>query len=126
MKKIIISLIILITSISTVKANTISSIDMDIYVDIEGTATITETWIARVNNGTEGYHPYFNIGNSKITLLEASMDNREYSVLEDWKENSNLSGKAYKAGLYYPDSNEAIMLLGTVCTLLLYSLTASL
>ena len=105
MKKIFL-ILLLIISIRVVKANTISSIDMDIYVDIEGTATVTETWIADVSSGTEGWHPYFNLGNSNITLLEASMDNIKYTVLDDWNVSSSLKEKAYKAGLYYPDSNE--------------------
>lgn len=112
MKKILLTLILFIASISLVKANTISSIDMDIYVDIEGTATVTETWKANVKQGTEGWHPYFNLGNSKITLLEASMDDRPFTILEDWIENSSLSGKAYKAGLYYPESNEVDICFG--------------
>ena len=112
MKKVLIAIILFIASISLVKANTISSIDMDIYVDIEGTATVTETWKANVSNGTEGWHPYFNLGNSKITLVEASMDGKAYTILDNWNENSNLSGKAYKAGLYYPESNEVDICFG--------------
>lgn len=112
MKKIILSIFLFITSIGVVKANTISNIDMDIYVDIEGTATVTETWTAKVNSGTEGYHPYFNLGNSNITLLEASMDNIKYTVLDDWNVSSSLKEKAYKAGIYYSDSNEVDICFG--------------
>lgn len=112
MKKILITIILFITSVSIVKANTISNIDMDIYVDIEGTATVTETWKASVDKGTEGWHPYFNIGNSNITLIEASMDNKPYTILDDWNESGSLSGKAYKAGLYYPESNEVDICFG--------------
>ena len=112
MKKILITFILFITSISFVKANSISSIDMDIYVDIEGTATVTETWKANVREGTEGWHPYFNLGNSNITLLEASMDGKPFTILDDWNEDSSLSGKAYKAGLYYPESNEVDICFG--------------
>ena len=112
MKKILITVVLFITSISLAKANTISNIDMDIYVDIEGTATVTETWKASVSQGTEGWHPYFNIGNSNITLVEASMDDKPFTILDDWNENSSLSGKAYKAGLYYPESNEVDICFG--------------
>ena len=112
MKKVLITFILFITSISFVKANSISSIDMDIYVDIEGTATVTETWKANVREGTEGWHPYFNLGNSNITLLEASMDGKPFTILDDWNEDSSLSGKAYKAGLYYPESNEVDICFG--------------
>ena len=112
MKKLLTILAVFLISMSIVKVNTISNIDMDIYVDIEGTATVTETWKANVREGTEGWHPYFNIGNSNITLIEASMDDKQYTILDDWNENSSLSDKAYKAGLYYPESNEVDICFG--------------
>ena len=37
-----------------VKANSISKINMDIYLDDNGTAHVTETWSANLNQGTEG------------------------------------------------------------------------
>ena len=43
MKRIIFTLMLLIPSI--VLANSISNIDMDIYVDNSGTAHITEEWV---------------------------------------------------------------------------------
>ena len=59
---------LLIISISKqVQANSIQSISMDIYVDTNGDAKVTETWNCNVNQGTEVYHPYYNLGNSKIT-----------------------------------------------------------
>ena len=39
---------------------------MDIHIDNEGTATITEVWKCKVSEGTEVYHPYYSLGNSKI------------------------------------------------------------
>lgn len=83
-----------------VSANSISSINMDIYVDKDGTATITETWDAYTNQGTEAYHPYFNIGNSNIEVLSANMDGHEYTVDSYWDVNRSLSEKAYKTGIY--------------------------
>lgn len=83
-----------------VHANSISNISMDIYVDKDGNATVTETWDAYVNQGTEGYHPYFNIGNSTIELLSASMDGEEYTVSDYWNINWSLDEKSHKAGIY--------------------------
>ena len=83
-----------------VSANSISDIKMDIYVDKDGTATITETWNAYVSQGTEGYHPYFNIGNSDIELISAKMDGQSYEISDYWNVNSSLSEKAFKAGIY--------------------------
>lgn len=83
-----------------VNANTINKINMDIYVDNNGDATITETWDAYVNQGTEAYHPYFNIGNSSIEVISASMDGVEYTIEEFWNVNRSLSEKKFKAGVY--------------------------
>ena len=68
MKKFIFCLILLFTPLIFIKANSISSINMDIFIDDNGDASVIETWDAYVNSGTEGYHPYFNIGNSKIIM----------------------------------------------------------
>ncbi len=98
-KKIVLFLLLLIPFV-TVRANTISNINMDIYVDKNGDATITETWVADTNQGTEGYHPYYNLGNSTIELISASMDGKPYTILDHWNIDWNLSSKAYKAGIY--------------------------
>lgn len=100
MKKIIFSLMLLFVPFMMVSANTISNIEMDVYIDQNGDAIITETWDAYVNQGTEGYHPYFNVGNSSITMLSASMDGKEYNIINSWNINASLSNKAYKAGIY--------------------------
>ena len=84
----------------SVKANDISSIDMDIVLDKLGTATITETWNADVSQGTEGWHPYYNLGKSTMKVISASMDGTAYQIKDYWNEDASLSEKAYKAGIY--------------------------
>ena len=98
-KKIILLLLLFIPFIK-VNANSISKITMDIYVDMDGNATITETWDAYTNQGTEGYHPYYNLGNSTIEMISASMDGEPYTIDYDWDINKSLTEKAYKAGIY--------------------------
>ena len=112
MRKIFFTFILLFTSVMVVNANGVSKIDMDIYVDNEGIATVTETWDATVTQGTEGWHPYYNLGKSEIYDVKAWMDNQEYTTVSDWNENSSLSDKAYKAGLYYVDSDEVDVVFG--------------
>ena len=112
MKKILLIIILLFTSIMCVDATSISKIDMDIYVDNNGTATVTETWDANVTQGTEGWHPYYNLGKSEIYDVKAWMDNHEYETVDYWNEDAGLSGKAYKAGLYSPKSNEIDVVFG--------------
>ena len=112
MKKIFLSFILFFSALMVVDANTISKINMDIYVDNNGNATVTETWNATVTDGTEGWHPYYNIGSSEISVVRARMDGHEFTILDDWNEHSSLSEKAYKAGVYYPESNEVDVVFG--------------
>ena len=104
-KKIILLLLLLIPFVK-VNANSISKISMDIYVDKDGTATITETWDAYVTQGTEGYHPYYNYGVSDFEVISASMDGKAYTVESYWDINRGLSEKAYKAGVYRTYNSE--------------------
>ena len=100
--KILIMLLIFIAVIgikNTVQANSISSISMDIFIDNNGNANVTEIWKCSTNQGTESYHPYDNLGNSKITNLTVSDKNQIYTTLESWDTSGTLSSKAYKCGI---------------------------
>ena len=66
----------------SVQANSISKISMDIYIDKNGDASVTETWTCSTDSGTEVYHPYYNLGNSKITNLRVSEGTREYTRIK--------------------------------------------
>ena len=112
MKKILLIIIMLFSSLMVVDASSISLINMDIHVDNDGTATVTETWNATVTEGTEGWHPYYNLGMSEIYDVKAKMDGYEFTTVDSWNENSSLSDKSYKAGLYYPENNEVDIVFG--------------
>ena len=81
------------------QANSISKISMDIYLNNNGDATVTEVWNCSVNLGTEVYHPYYNLGNSEITNLTVSDESTEYTTLSSWDTSGTLSSKAYKCGI---------------------------
>lgn len=83
----------------TVQADSINNISMDIYIDNSGNAQITENWDCYVNSGTEIYHPYYNIGNSKITNLSVSEGTKKYTTLSSWNTSGSLDSKAYKCGI---------------------------
>ena len=111
-KLLIISLIFILVGTFSVSASSISTIDMDITLDENGTATVVETWKATVNEGTEGWHPYYNLGESSIRVVSASMDGKSFTVEDHWQESASLSGKAYKAGIYNASSNEKDVVFG--------------
>lgn len=82
-----------------VKANSISSIDMEIYLDKNGTAHVTETWVARLDQGTEGYKPYYNLGNAKFTNFSVSEKDKKYKFVNNWNTSGSFNDKAYKNGI---------------------------
>lgn len=81
-------------------ANTVNKIDMDVYIDNYGNASITEVWNASLTKGTEGYRAYTKLGNSSISNFSVSDDSgRTYETLSNWKTSSSFNDKAYKCGI---------------------------
>lgn len=102
MKKYLLFILILfIIPIYGVKATSISNIDMNIFIDKDGSAKVTETWTANVTDGTEGYHPYYNLGNATITDLSVTMDGKQFETISTWNVNNTFNEKANKAGFYH-------------------------
>lgn len=85
--------------IGNVNANTLNSVKMDIFVDDNGDANVTEIWDYTVNSGTENYHSFKNIGNSEFTNLRVSDENTNYTFLSSWNINASFDDKAYKCGI---------------------------
>ena len=106
-KYIIFSIILFVCSISVVSAsNKLNKISMDIYVDDNGNAHITEVWNAKLSEGTEGYHPYYNLGNSYISDYSVTDDSgTTYTYKEKWNIKDSFDSKKYKNGIY-EDGNE--------------------
>ena len=99
-KNIIFTLILSFIFILPVKANSIKSIDMDIYLDSDGTAHIKEVWKASLTQGTEGYKPYSDLGISKVTNFSVTDDlGNTYETLDKWNTSASFNTKAYKCGI---------------------------
>ena len=83
-----------------VNANSISKINMDVYIDKHGNAEIKETWNAYLTEGTEGYKSFKNLGNHEITDFSVTDDNGiKYETLPYWYSNNSFDKKAYKSGI---------------------------
>ena len=91
--------IILILMCSVVQANEMRSIDMNVFIDENGNANVTETWQYYSDSGTECYHSYKNLGNSKIKNLIVSDDVMTYEILDGWDVNGSFDDKKYKCGV---------------------------
>lgn len=87
----------------TVKANSISNIDMSIYVDNNGAGHVTEVWNTSYSSDTELYKSFTNLGDMKISNFKVSDLTSEYTYLDDWDINESFDYKAYKNGYNYTD-----------------------
>lgn len=102
-KKIFLRLLVFISLCifsTKVSANTINSIEMDVYIDLNGNAQITEIWNTYLNEGTEGYRPYTKLGNSTISNFSVTDETGIiYENLSNWNTSASFYEKAYKSGI---------------------------
>lgn len=93
MKKILFLIFIFFLSINITQAkNHIYNIDISVYLDEEGNASITEVWKVKGSDGTEWYKVLGNLGNSKISDFKVSMDGNPL-IYKNWNVNESLSAK---------------------------------
>ena len=93
MKKIIYGIFIFLISSTLVHASdNIYNIDMDIYLDEQGNANITEVWDVKGNDGSEWYKGYTNMGYIDLANFTVSMDGKELTK-KAWNVKENLSQK---------------------------------
>lgn len=98
MKKNIIIFLILLLIPFGVKADTIYNLDMDIYIDKYGTASITETWDVKADSGSEWYKSMYNLGNSRISNYLVRMDGN-LLIQKEWDINENIDEKSGYYGI---------------------------
>lgn len=107
MKKIslfICAIIIFFFCISFAHANEINNIDIEVYIDMNGNASVKEIWTTYLNEGSEGYRLYDLMGDAKISNFRVIDDTgREYDNLEQWSTSYSFTMKAYKSSINYTD-----------------------
>ncbi len=100
MKKLLLFVCMLLLFPLSVKADHIYSIDMNITLDENGNATITEKWDAKADSGSEWYKTMYNLGNQQLTDFTVKMDDKDL-VRKDWNVNESLSQKSGYYGINY-------------------------
>ena len=107
MKKIKYLLVFLILIIFplTVKAISIDSVDIDVYIDSNGNANVKEIWNNPIPTGsdTEFYKAYDNLGEMKVTNFTVSYNNKTFDYTDNWDIHQSFDYKSNKNGLYYED-----------------------
>ena len=94
-----------------VKANTIYSIDVDVYIDEFANANITEKWHVKGTNGTEWFHVLRDIGESEVSNFTVAMDG-EPLTYKYWDINESLRQKAGYYGINYPSNGDIELCFG--------------
>lgn len=89
--------------IPQVKANSIKNINMDVFVEKNGDASVTETWKTTSNEGTEIYRGYAAKSYSISNFTVSDDLERNYEFLSDWDTSGSFNDKAYKNGINYTD-----------------------
>ena len=71
-------------------ADEVHDFDMDIYINSNGDAYVTEVWDATSDMGSEFYHSYYNYDGSDFSDFSVSMDNKQYTFIDDWDVDGSL------------------------------------
>ena len=105
MKKLLLFFIALfIFSFTNVYANEIERIDVEVNITKDAVAEITETWHVKGSDGTEWYHPFRDLGNSKITDYKVTMDGKPLEY-KRWNIDESLQKKAGFYGINYTSTD---------------------
>ncbi len=104
MKKYIYDIILFISFflfIDVVSANTLNNVDIDMVLDENGNAHVTEKWYMTLSESddTEIYKKEYNLGNSTITNFSVSDENTLYTENKSWDIYGNFDSKKYKYGI---------------------------
>ena len=73
---------------------------MDVYVNSDGSASVTEKWDTSLYNGTQLCKSYKKLENSEIGnyRVEDSKGN-SYSIIEEWDKDRSYTQDKYKCGI---------------------------
>lgn len=97
-KYILVLFIIFIFPMS-VEADRIYNLDMDVYLDENGNAEITEKWDVKASSGTEWYKQYMNLENTSVSDLYVYMDDKPLVKKEFWNVDGSLEEKSGYYGI---------------------------
>ena len=102
-----ITLITLFSYSNIFARNVIDNIEMDVLIHDNGSATITQRWTGRFDEGTEVYLP---IEDKSLIIrnLKVSKDGREYLEVDKWNVDWNFETKKWRYGINYTNKGYEI------------------
>lgn len=104
LKKIFLVLLITIVTLMPIpvfaSGNDLQSIDMDIYINQDGSAVIKETWQMETKEGTENYKEFNNLYGATISDLSVTDETgKTYQYINDWDIDASRQEKKDKCGI---------------------------
>ena len=99
-KLIVLFLMLLVMPLSVDASNKIYNIDIDVYLNEDGSANITEIWDVDGEDGTEWYKVMNNLGNMELSNFTVLMDGKELQY-KNWDIDETLNQKKGYYGINY-------------------------
>ncbi len=96
-------LLVALTGQAAFAANNVSDISVDVVINDDGSAYITQTWNCNFSEGTEGYIPIENLGEMTISDFSVSDENGVYAYIDNWDISAGFDEKAGKCGIVETD-----------------------
>lgn len=92
-------LLLCATMMSVFASEEIRSIDIDVVLNDDGSAKITQVWDISTHKGTEFYIPMTRMGDMEIIDFKVSDETgKEFTFVENWDTSASIDEKAYKNG----------------------------
>lgn len=86
--------------LNPVYADTIYRVDMDVYLNKNGSANITEIWDVKADSGSEWYKQLYDMGNQTLSDFKVSMDGTDL-IYKEWDIDESLNEKSGYYGINY-------------------------
>lgn len=107
MRKSVLALLFLLVMILTfdkgnvvfAQSNVYESIDIHVQLHEDGSADVTERWVADLYEGSENYIVKENLGKSEIKDFTVTEDGQIYEFIEKWDIEASRGDKAFKNGI---------------------------
>src|SRR5699024_1593867 len=109
----IVSFFVLGNSQKVVAEQTVNRMNIDVSLNDQGTATITENWSVTADEGSEIYKVVKLVGPQALSNYQVSMDGRQFNRQLNWQTDDNRKQKAYKFGQHGNELNWGITKYGT-------------
>ena len=77
----------------------LESVDINVFINMDGSADITERRTVNATRGTEFYNVIEDLGNSQIVNFRVSEDGREYKFVEPWDIDFSKEEKTFTNGI---------------------------